>query len=67
MRGSKPDMVTVADVLSERTPVCLECLAQRTSLRVDEVLRELDAIPAFRFAEGRCVSCTAQASVIEGP
>jgi hypothetical protein len=47
--------------------MCLECLAERTSLRVDEVLRELDAIPTFRFAEGRCVSCTAQGSVIEGP
>ncbi len=59
-------MVTVADVLSEGTPMCLECLAERTSLRVDEVLRELDDIPTFGFAEGRCVSCTAQGSVIKG-
>jgi hypothetical protein len=46
--------------------MCLECLAERTSLRVDEVLRELDDIPTFGFAEGRCVSCTAQGSVIKG-
>jgi hypothetical protein len=49
-------VVDVADVLSGRLPLCLECLMQRTSLRVDEVLRELDALPALGFAEGRCMS-----------
>jgi hypothetical protein len=60
-------VVDVTDVLSGRLPLCLQCLAQRTSLRVDEILRQLDAMPALHFAEGRCLSCTAQVPVIARP
>jgi hypothetical protein len=51
-------MASVLEVLSARVSLCLDCLTQRTSRRVVDVLRELEALPTIRFAEGRCTACT---------
>jgi hypothetical protein len=59
-------VASVKEVLSARLPLCLNCVVQRASRRIGDVIREIDAM-TLRFVEGRCIGCTQLGAVVSRP
>jgi hypothetical protein len=56
-------VASVKEVLSAQLPLCLNCVVERTSRRIYDVIREIDAM-TLRFVEGRCLGCTRLVSIV---